>query len=796
MTDAETPDAPETDAVAEALPAGDAEILPVLPVRATVLFPVPEVMTPLLVARPGSVAAIESALAGNRRMIVLAQQDPEKEDVTADDLYTVGTLANLDRMLKLPDGTTSVLVEGLRRVMVDEILQEQPFIVGRGRPLSDFEDTSKEAKDLAADVLQLFQRVVDLSDAIAHDVYVRAMNAENPGVLADTVANGLPVPFVRIQELLEIEQTVVRLGRLHSLLSDEIEILERQHSLEEEIDGQIESAQHDFILREQMQAITEELGDSDAATRDIQEFQEVLEARRYPEYVQERIERELGRLNSMPMGSPEINVIRNYVEWLLEVPWYKRTRDRLSIKDAEVVLGESHFGLEKAKDRILEYLAVRKLARRMRSPILCFVGPPGVGKTSLGKAIAEAMGRRFERISLGGVRDEAEIRGHRRTYIGSLPGRIIQTMRRTGTVNPVFMLDEIDKLGLDFRGDPTTALLEVLDPEQNHAFSDHYIEIPFNLSRTLFIATANTLTNLPAALVDRMEVIEIAGYTDDEKLEIARRFLMPEQNEQHGLESEHVTLTEGAYRAVVRSYTREAGVRELERQLANICRRAAYLKVEGKAKSLHVTAGNLHKYLGQKRYRHGEIAEEDQVATATGAFWTRYGGELMPVEVSMVDGSGRLTLTGRLGDVMKESARTARTYCRADAERLGIGSTNFDGLDFHVHIPGGAVPKEGATAGITVATAMVSAITGRPVRRDTAMSGEITLQGRVLRTRGVKEKVLAAHRAGIRRFVLPAGNERDLHDVPDSARRGLEFTFAAHMSEVVDSALVTGGAAV
>jgi len=765
-------------------------ILPVLPVRAAVLFPIPEAMTPLLVARPASVAAIESALAGDRRLIVLAQQDPEQEQVTAEDLYTVGTEAHVGRMLKLPDGTTSVLVEGLQRVLVDEIIQEEPFVLARGRPLSDVEDETGASADLGAVILKLFERVVDLSDAIAHDVYIRAMNAENPGILADTVADGLSVSFVRMQELLEIEQVIERLRRLQLLLSEEIEILERQHAVQEEIDERVETAQHGFILREQMKAIMDELGDSDAATRDIQEFQERLEAGRYPDYVRERIERELGRLNSMPMGSPEINVVRNYVEWLLDVPWAKRTRDRLVIKEAEEVLATSHFGLDKVKERILEYLAVRKLARRMRSPIICFVGPPGVGKTSLGKAVARAMGRRFARISLGGVRDEAEIRGHRRTYIGSMPGRIIQAMRQAGTVNPVFMLDEIDKLGLDFRGDPTTALLEVLDPEQNHAFSDHYLEIPYDLSKTLFIATANRLTELPPALVDRMEVIEIAGYTDEEKLEIGRRFLLPEQVEQHGLEVEGLNLTEGAFRKIIQSYTREAGVRELERQLANICRRAAYRRVKGHAGPLRVTAGNLHKYLGQKRHRHGEVAEKDQVATAMGAFWTPYGGELMPVEVTAVDGSGRMTLTGRLGDVMKESARTARTYARAYAGQLGITDTNFDKVDFHVHIPGGAVPKEGAAAGITVAAAMISALTNRAVRRDTAMTGEITLQGRVLRTSGVKEKVLAAHRAGVKRFVMPEGNERDLHDVPDSARRGLEFIFARYMHEVVDATLI------
>jgi ATP-dependent Lon protease len=764
-------------------------ILPVLPVRAAVLFPIPEAMTPLLVSRQTSVAAIESALSGDRRLIVLAQQDPEKEEVEAQDLYTVGTEARIGRMLKLPDGTTSVLVDGLQRVAINDILQTEPFILAHGQAISDIEDSSVDSESLAANVLKLFERVVGLSDAIAHDVYVRAMNAETPGLLADTVSDGLAFSLVRLQELLETENVTERLQRLNTLLAEEIEILEHQHAIQDEVDDRVESDQHSFILREQLKAIVDELGNSDAATRDIQEFQSRLESGRYPDHVKTRVERELGRLTSIPTGSPEINVIRNYVEWILDVPWAKRTRDRLVIQDAEDVLEESHYGLPRVKDRILEYLAVRKLARRMRSPIICFVGPPGVGKTSLGKAIAQAMGRKFARISLGGVRDEAEIRGHRRTYIGSMPGRIIQTMRQAGTINPVFMLDEIDKLGLDFRGDPTTALLEVLDPEQNHTFSDHYMEIPYDLSKTLFIATANRLNELPAALVDRMEIIEISGYTDEEKLVIAQRFLLPEQIDQHGLLDKDLSVTKGAHQTIVRCYTREAGVRELERQLANICRRAAYRKAHGGKGSLKVTARNLHKYLGHKRYRYRGIAVKDQIATAIGAFWTPYGGELMPVEVKTVAGNGRMTLTGRLGDVMKESARTARTYARAYASLLGIVDTDFDLLDFHVHIPSGAVSKDGSAAGVTVAAALISELTGRAVRRDTAMTGEITLQGRVLRTSGVKEKVLAAHRAGIKRFVMPQENEKDLHDIPDSALRNLEFVFATDMKEVVNATL-------
>ena len=764
--------------------------LPILPVRATVLFPVREVMTPLLVSRDISIAAVEAAMGGDKKILVLAQKDPEKESIGPDDLFTIGTQAYVGRMLKLPDGTTSVLVEGRRRIRVAEIVQERPHFRGRGWAVEEAPDPTQTAEALTKDMLQLFKKVVDLSEHLPEDIYVRAMNAESPSVLADIVASSMDIPFLQLQELLEIDQASERLGRLYEILTREIKLLETGRTIEAEINEKVEKEQNVFVLREQMKAITKEIGETDLAARDARELGDRLEKGSFPDHVTERVTKELDRLNSMPPGTPEVNVIRNYVEWILDLPWKKRTRDRLDVTAAQATLDKTHYGLDTVKDRILEYLSVRKLAPRMRSPVLCLVGPPGVGKTSLGESIAESMGRRFVRVSLGGVRDEAEIRGHRRTYIGSMPGRILQTMRDAGTVNPVFMLDEIDKLGIDFRGDPTTALLEVLDPEQNHAFSDHYVEIPFDLSRVLFIAAANTLYGLPPALIDRMEVVEIPGYIEDEKIAIARDFVVPRQLPEHGLEPEHLSFSSGALQRVIREYTREAGVRGLEREIATICRRRAFKLAEGDKAAVKVTSRSIPKYLGAPKFRFGAAEEKDEVATATGVFRTASGGELMPVEVIVNDGSGRLTITGQLGNVMQESVKAAQTYLRSHALELGIESRDFDKLDIHVHIPQGGIPKEGSSAGITIATAMVSAMSGRPVRKDTTMTGEITLRGRILRTEGLKEKILAAHRAGLKQFIMPEANARELDDVPEKAKRDLSFIFAKNMAEVMDAALL------
>lgn len=764
--------------------------LPLLPIRANVVFPVPEMLTPLLVNREKSVAAIESSLISTRQLLVVAQREPDKEDISSDDLFSIGTLATVSRMLKLPDGTTSVLVEGLRRVRIENIVQEAPHFRASARSIPNVAETNNNvAEQLGEAVLTLFKKATEMSEQIEDDEYVRAMNANSPATLSDVVAAALEVPFLKAQQLLETEQPSERLRQLHTMLSEELAILERQQDLQDEINNKLGETQHDLILTEQMTAIIDEIGDSDTTTRDIREFSERLSKGRYPKHIVDRINKELGRLNSMPPGSPEINVLSNYVEWLLDLPWRKRSRESINIDQAQDVLNRSHHGLDEVKDRVMEYLAVRKLSRKLRSPILCFVGPPGVGKTSLGKAIADAMNRKFVRVSLGGVRDEAEIRGHRRTYIGSMPGRIIQAMREASTSNPVFMLDEIDKLGVDFRGDPATALLEVLDPEQNNAFSDHYIEESFDLSKVLFVTTANSTRRMPAALVDRMEIVQIPGYTESEKANIAKQFLIPDQLRQHGLSSNHLSFSSAAISHIIRCYTREAGVRELERQLARLCRRRAFALAEGDGQSKKIGKGSLRKQLGSEKFRFGEAEEQDEVAMAMGVFQTIHGGELMPVEVTVSKGSGRLTVTGRVGDVMQESVRAAQTYSRANAKTLGISNHNFDKLDFHVHIPAGATPKEGASAGITIATALVSALTNTPVRKDTTMTGELTLQGRVLKTEGLKDKVLAAHRAGLKQFILPKGNKRDLDTLPQDVRSSINFVIATKMQDVVLSAL-------
>lgn len=764
--------------------------LPVLPLRGETLFPIPDTVNSFVVGREQSLAAIEEALSRDRRVLAISQHDPDAETVTFSDLHEVGTEAKIARVLKLPDGSTSVLAEGIRRVRAITPVSEHPFIRAIGWVVEELNEAPAEARNLMPLTLELFHSVVELNDTTPDEAYIRAMNAETPGLLADIVAASLNLVSGTQQELLEIREVSERLRLVHTVLEEEIRVLELERQLRDDVREEVDKDQREFILREQLRTITKELGETSAQNTEITEFREKLEAGRYPEAVIERGLKEIDRLNAMPPGSPEASMVRNYLEWLIELPWKKRTRDNTDIKRAAQILDTHHHGLDRVKERLLEYIAVRRLARQSRSPILCFVGPPGVGKTSLGQSIAQALSRKFVRVSLGGVRDEAEIRGHRMTYIGSMPGRILQMMRQAGTVNPVFMIDELDKLGVDFRGDPAAALLEVLDPEQNAAFSDHYLEIPYDLSRVIFIATANTLEGLPPALIDRMEVVELPGYVEDEKLAIAERFLIPRELEEHGLESDAVRFTHGALTRIIREYTREAGVRGLTRSIASVARKRALARAERKDRDWKIRSRDVPNALGPPRFRFGPAETEASVGTAMAVFSTPAGGDLSPVEVSLASGSGQILLTGLLGRVMKESAHAALTYARAWTDRLEHENHHFAQLDVHVHVPSGALPKDGPSAGLAVVVALISALTRRQVRHDLTLTGEITLQGRVLPVGAIKPKVLGAHRAGVRTFVLPQGNRQDLAELPRHVRQDIEFIEVATVDEALRRALL------
>ena len=764
--------------------------LPVLPLRGETLFPIPDTVNSFVVGREQSLAAIEEALSLDRRVLVISQHDPDTETVTFSDLHEIGTEAKIARVLKLPDGSTSVLAEGIRRVRAIAPVSENPFIRAIGWVVDELDEAPDEARELMPLTLQLFHHVVELNEATPDEAYIRAMNAETPGLLADIVAASLNLVPGTQQELLEIREVSERLRLVYTVLEEEIRVLELEREVREEVREEVDKDQREFILREQLRTITKELGETSAQNTEIGEFRERLEAGRYPPAVLERGLKEIDRLNAMPPGSPEASMVRNYLEWLTELPWKKRTRDNTDIRRAARILETHHHGLDRVKERLLEYIAVRRLARQSRSPILCFVGPPGVGKTSLGQSIAEALSRKFVRVSLGGVRDEAEIRGHRMTYIGSMPGRILQMMRQAGTVNPVFMIDELDKLGVDFRGDPSAALLEVLDPEQNEAFSDHYLEIPYDLSRVIFIATANTLEGLPPALIDRMEVVELPGYVEDEKLAIAERFLVPRELDEHGLDANAVRFKPDALTRIIREYTREAGVRGLTRSIAAIARKRALARAEGKDENWNIRARDVPGVLGPPRFRFGATEREASVGAAMAVFSTPAGGDLSPVEISLAQGTGQILLTGRLGSVMKESAHAALTYARARADRLGFAERDFAKLDVHVHVPSGALPKDGPSAGLAVVVALISALTEKKVRHDLTLTGEITLQGRVLPVESIKPKVLGAHRAGVRLVVLPQGNRQDLAELPAHVRRDIEFVEAASIETALTRALI------
>ncbi len=766
---------------------------PVLALPETVVFP--NMVTPLFLGRDRTSLAVEAAESTESPLLVVGVREHaselEPEALELADLYQIGTAVEIGRVLRMPDGSTTVLVQGIERVRLTELIDTSPYLRVRGAPIYEDERHDMASEALMRAVLALFEKVVSLNPNLPDDSFVAAMNEKDPGGLADLLAHVLDVePNIR-QELLETLDPHLRLQRLSIILGQELDVLELEDRIQNQVQQEVDKSQREYYLREQMRAIQTELGEVDEEQRELVELREKIAAARLPESVRTKAEKELGKLAAMPPASPETTVVRNYLDWLLDLPWYTATEDNLDVKAAAQMLEHNHYGLPRVKERILEHIAVRKLAQdKMKSPILCFVGPPGTGKTSLGKSIAEALGRKFVRLSLGGVRDEAEIRGHRRTYIGSLPGRIIQTMHSAGAVNPLFMLDEIDKLGIDFRGDPASALLEVLDPEQNHAFSDHYLEVPYDLSRVMFITTANLLDPIPPALRDRLEVIDFPGYTEEEKLAIARQFLIPRQLESHGLTEEHIQFSVAALRTMVREYTYEAGVRNLERAIANVCRKVARRVAEGRKAPHRITPATVTDFLGPPEFTEWLALETDEIGVVNGLAWSEAGGDVMQVEVSVMEGKGSLTLTGQIGEIMQESAQAALTYARAHAREFGYGDLDFDKVDIHIHVPEGAIPKDGPSAGVTICTSLISALSGCPVRHDVAMTGELTLRGRVLPIGGLKEKLLAAHRLHIKTVLIPKRNERDLMDVPRDVQRQLKLVLIEKVDEILPHALL------
>ncbi len=768
------------------------DVLAVLPIRDIVVFPY--MIIPLFVGRQISINAIESALAGNRMVLLLTQKDMSVETPETGDLYRVGTVGLIMRMLKLPDGRVKILVQGVTKARAEEFVQVEPFYKARVEKIKEEKagELTIEIEALVRNVKEQLDKAVSLGKNIIPDVLVVIDGLNEPGRLADLIASNLGLKTESAQEVLEITDPVSRLKRISEILAREIELLTVQQKIQTEARGEIDKTQREYFLREQLKAIQKELGEIDERAEEIREFQAKMEKARMPEKVAREAEKQLRRLQKMHPDSAESATIRTYLEWLVELPWSKSTKDKLDIKLAQKVLDEDHYDLEKIKERILEYLSVRKLKARMKGPILCFIGPPGVGKTSLGKSIARALGREFVRISLGGVRDEAEIRGHRRTYVGALPGRIIQGLKQAGTNNPVFMLDEIDKIGMDFRGDPSSALLEVLDPEQNNTFVDHYLGVAFDLSNIIFITTGNLVDTIPSPLRDRMEIIYLSGYTEEEKLGIAKNYLIPKQLEAHGITEKTLKLMDEAVRQIISQHTREAGVRNLEREIARLCRKIARELAEGgngSRKTFQITPKNLGKYLGAPKYLPEEEMEKDYVGVATGLAWTEAGGDIIYIEATTMKGRGNLTLTGQLGEVMKESAQAAVSYVRSRAKTLGIREDLFGKTDIHIHVPAGAIPKDGPSAGITMATAIASALIGRPVRKDVAMTGEVTLRGRVLPIGGLKEKAIAAKRMGIKTILIPKRNTKDLEELPKYITRDLSFIPVETMDEVLARAL-------
>jgi ATP-dependent Lon protease len=765
------------------------ETLPMVPLRDVVVFP--HMMIPFVIGRPSSIKALEYALVKGKRIFLSAQHDATRDNPGPEEIHTLGTICNIVQSLKLPDGNVKVLVEGLDRGRALEFKEEQGFYRVVVKLIPKQVESGSGIEAVTSKVIALFEQYVKLSNNIHYDAMLAAVRVEDPGKQADTISSHLVVPVEEKQNLLEIFSPQERLQRILTILEAEVDKLQVDKRIQGRVKKQMERAQKEYYLNEKMKAIQKELGRKDDRLNEIEELRKKIEMAKMPKDAEERSLQELKRLESMPPMSAEATVSRNYLDWLIAVPWSRRTRERKDLLEAEKILNEDHYGLEKVKERIVEFLAVRQLVNKPKGPILCFVGPPGVGKTSLAKSIARCTNRKFVRMSLGGVRDEAEIRGHRRTYIGAFPGQIVQMMKKAGTRNPVFLLDEVDKMSMDFRGDPSAALLEVLDPEQNHSFTDHYLDVEFDLSSVFFIATANVLHTIPQPLQDRMEVLRLPGYTEREKVEIAKRHLTLKQVKSHGLRPENISFTDDALQEIIRRYTREAGVRNMEREISSICRKVARKVVlDGRGYQVEIGADNVTAHLGIPRYRASRQEERNEIGMATGLAWTEVGGEILPIEVMLMPGKGALRLTGKLGDVMQESAHAALSYVRSRAEQLGITPGFNRRTDIHIHVPEGAIPKDGPSAGITIATALVSALTKIPVRREVAMTGEITLRGKVLPIGGVKEKLLAAHRIGVTTIVLPRENEKDLADIPKVVLDAVAVELVEHVDEVLKIALV------
>lgn len=766
--------------------------LPLIPLRGLTIFPY--MVIHFDIGRDASINALEEAMVNDQLIFLASQKKAEINDPTPDDFYQVGTITKIKQLLKLPGDNIRILVEGISRAKISNLLQEDPYFIVEVEEQGDereiFKDLETEA--LMRNVLDAFTDYIDTGNKISPEILLNISEIEMPGRLADTIASNIMLKPGDRQELLEAFDPKYRLELLYKILLEEVQILEIEQLITERIKKQISKTQKEYYLREQLKAIQKELGEDENIVEEVDEYKQKLKKLKLPKEHHEKVEREINRLMKLHPSSAETGVVRNYIDWILDLPWNKETKDVLDLKKSAAILDEDHYGLEKVKERILEYLAIRQLAKSMKGPIICLVGPPGVGKTSIAKSIARSLNRKFVRMSLGGVRDEAEIRGHRRTYVGAIPGRIISSIRQAKSKNPLFLFDEIDKLASDFRGDPASALLEVLDPEQNHDFTDHYLELPFNLSRVMFITTANSTDTIPRPLLDRMEVIRIAGYTEEEKLKIAELHLIPKQIKEHGLKEENFRISENAIRDLINYYTRESGVRNLEREIANLCRKSAKRIIEEDIKSVRITPRSLAGYLGKPKYRYEMANLKDEVGIVRGLAWTPVGGDTLSVEVTPMKGEGKLVLTGQLGDVMKESARAGVSYIRSRVEDFKIDPDFHKNLDIHIHIPEGAIPKDGPSAGITMTTAVISALTNTPVYKDVAMTGEVTLRGRVLPIGGVKEKVLAANRAGIKKVILPVDNEKDLEDIPANVKRKLEFISVDHMDDVLEHALKRG----